>query len=422
MDGLVLICGQDGRLLAHCVAGRGIAELKLRQGMPFPALFASLGGPPSGTGWSGPDPVTRALDMLSALRGGGAVLDRPVATAPDGLSTLYISGRREGGELLLAVTRAPGSLGPLVETLSAEQPELAGRLRPLADSPGPGPALGTEALFEEMSRLNNDLATSQRALAAANRDLAVSNEQKNRLMGMLAHDLRSPLQAVSGFAALLESRLSGRMDEDEAACLERIRESSLLMRHMIEDVLSMAAVEAGRLRLFPRPTDIAALVRRNVAANRILAQGKGMTILPEIAEDLPVLQADPAKLEQVLNNLLSNAVKFSPQGSAIRLSVRRDGAGEEAPVRIDVADSGRGMAGEELDLLFHPFTRAGTIGTGGEATVGLGLYICRTIVEGHGGRIELNSKPGRGTVVTVLLPAGPAGDASRDGQGAILAP
>ncbi|AWK88922.1 sensor histidine kinase [Azospirillum thermophilum] len=283
---------------------------------------------------------------------------------------------------------------------------LAARLSPLSAARPVAAGRATEALFEEMSRLNNELSTAQRALAKANAELAASNEQKNRLMGMLAHDLRSPLQVIAGFAELLEDRVAGRLDATERSCLERIRESSLFMRHLVEDALSLASLEAGRLRLTRQPVDLALLARRNVAMNAVLAEGKGVAIALEAEEGLPQAMLDSGKTEQVMNNLLSNAIKFSHRGGRVRVGVA---AGAEGWQRLSVADEGRGMSEAERARLFQPFTRSGTLGTAGEGTVGLGLYICRTIVEGHGGRIQVDSAPGAGATFTVELPVrGPA--------------
>ncbi|MCW2243059.1 sensor histidine kinase [Azospirillum canadense] len=409
MDALVLACDFDGRLRTAHAIGAGLPELHpealhSEAGRPFPMLF-------------GPDAVGRALDLFADLRRMGLVLDRPLASPVEQGGTLYLSGRRDAEGLVLTVARVPMAVRAIAEQVAGEDPALALRVRALGavrpDGGGfPADEASVEALFEEMSRLNSDLANAQRALAKANSELAASNEQKNRLMGMLAHDLRSPLQVVAGFAQILEERLDGRLEDAERSCVERIRESSLFMRHLVEDALSLAAVQAGRLRLVPRPTDLVRLVRRNVSMNRVLADGKAMTIELSVNDDaLGTVEVDPAKVEQVLNNLLSNAIKYSDRGALIRVTVGATPEGSVGGVphaRIVVADNGRGIPESELGQLFQPFGRSGTLGTAGETTVGLGLYICRTIVEGHGGRISVDSAPGRGSAFTVDLPVGSA--------------
>ncbi|MBB3265668.1 signal transduction histidine kinase [Azospirillum sp. OGB3] len=388
MDGLVLTCDHDGRLRALHRVGAGLPGLTGKPGTPFPVLF-------------GPDAVAGALDLFSGLRKSGRVIDQPVPSRLDPAGVFHVSGLGDADGLVLAVARAPGGLPALLEEMEALNPRLAQRLGPLRVAAPAPEAISVDALFDEMTLLNNELATVQRTLAKANAELAASNEQKNRLMGMLAHDLRTPLQVVVGFAELLEQRLDGRLEATERACLERIRESSLSMRHMVEDALSLAALQAGRLRLARRPSDLAALVQRNVSMNRVLAEGKSITIELSVPErPLPMADIDPAKLDQLLNNLLSNAIKYSERGGRVRVAL-----GEESGrARLCVADDGRGIPAAELTQLFQPFARTGRLGTEGEGTVGLGLYICRSIAEGHGGRIIADSVPGRGSTFTVDLP------------------
>lgn len=392
MDALVLTCDHDGRLRALHRLGAGLPGLTGKPGTPFPALF-------------GPDAVAGALDLFSGLRKAGRALDHPVPSRLDPAGVLHVSGLCDAEGMVLAVTPAPGGLPALMEALDALNPRLARRLAPIGAAV-PKPKIPTaDALFDEMTLLNSELANVQRALAKANAELAASNEQKNRLMGMLAHDLRTPLQVVVGFAELLEQRLDGRLEAAERACLERIRESSLSMRHMVEDALSLAALQAGRLRLTRRPTDLAALVRRNVSMNRVLAEGKCIIIELSVPErPLPMAEIDPAKLDQLLNNLLSNAVKYSDRGGRVRVALSEAAGEEGGRVRLRVSDGGRGIPPAELAQLFQPFARTGRLGTEGEGTVGLGLYICRSIVEGHGGRITADSAPGRGSTFTVDLP------------------
>ncbi|MBK4723370.1 HAMP domain-containing histidine kinase [Azospirillum sp. YIM DDC1] len=392
MDGLVLTCDHDGRLRALHRVGAGLPGVTGKPGAPFPLLFGS-------------DAMAGALDLFSGLRKSGRAIDHPVPSRLDAAGMLYASGLSDAEGLVLAVARVPGGLPAVMEALETLNPRLARRLAPLR-SAAPEPAVPTaDALFDEMTLLNNELANAQRALAKANAELAASNEQKNRLMGMLAHDLRTPLQVVVGFAEMLEQRLDGRLEATERACLERIRESSLSMRHMVEDALSLAALQAGRLRLARRPSDLAALVRRNVSMNRVLAEGKTITIELSVPEHpLPMADIDPAKLDQLLNNLLSNAIKYSDRGGRVGVALGEAPSEGVGWARLRVSDDGRGIPAAELAQLFQPFARTGRLGTEGEGTVGLGLYICRSIVEGHGGRITADSAPGRGSTFTVDLP------------------
>ncbi|WP_448188376.1 ATP-binding protein [Azospirillum sp. sgz301742] len=385
--GAVLICDRDGRATAVHPVGAGVPGLRSEVGAPFPVLF-------------GLEPLGHALELFTALRRDGTIHDWPLhAALSDGTTrAVYLSGHCAEGIMALVAATQPGAADAVCAAVGQARPELAALLGPLTGAPV---APTAETLFEEMTSLNSQLANAQRELAKANAELEAVNAQKARLLAMLAHDLRTPLQVIGGFAQVLKGRLSGRGEERDLESLERIRECSLFMRHLIEDVLSMSALEAGRLTLSPKDTDLGALVRRNVAMNEILALGKGLTIDCRVAEGLPTLPLDAPRIEQVMNNLLSNAVKYSDSGTCIRVTVEACGDGR---VRVSVADHGRGVAADQLARLFQPFSHANTLTDLGDTSVGLGLFICRSIVEAHGGSIGVESEPGRGSTFHFELP------------------
>ncbi|WP_051341048.1 sensor histidine kinase [Azospirillum halopraeferens] len=389
--GTVLICDRDGRITASRAVGGGLPGLPDRPDAPFPVLF-------------GPDPFGRSLELFAALLRDGRIDDRVLEVTLRGCARLvYVSGRTQGRSVLVALAARPACAVRLFEDLNRDRPPSALPAPPAA-AVRPMPSM--ETLFGEMASLNSQLATAQRELAKANAELAASNEQKARLLGMLAHDLRTPLQVIAGFARMVSERWEGRAEERDLMALDRIRESSLFMRHLIEDVLSLSALRAGRLTLTCRPVDAGDLVRRNVAMNTILAQGRDVAIDCRIADALPPVSIDPPRIEQVMNNLLSNAAKHSPSGGRITVTVDAAGAG----VRIAVADQGPGIPAAELEGLFHPFARTSVKALAGDSSVGLGLFICRSIVEAHGGTIAVDSAPGRGSTFTIDLPAaGPPG-------------
>lgn len=392
MNALVVLCDADGVVRRWRSLGAGIGGLAPSAGVLFPTLF-------------GPGDVARALDALAALSREGALVDRPFEVPSGGgrrETTVYLSGASAGdGTVVIVAARQPGAATAIRQELAGTDAELADALRPLDRWLAPAAARDA-ALFEEMTRVNSELANAQRALAKANAELKQLNEQRNRLMGMLAHDLRTPLQVISGFAEHLGTRLKGRIEPRDMNCLDRIRESSLFMSHLIDDALSMAAAQAGKLHVARRPVDLAALVQRNVAINSVIARSKDIRLEVTAADGLPRVQADPSKLEQLMNNLLSNAVKYSERGTRVDVTVDRT----DTHARIVVADQGRGMSKAETARIFQPFARHAQSGTAGEMSVGLGLFICRTIVDAHGGRILVRSAPGEGSTFTVELPIG----------------
>jgi len=258
-------------------------------------------------------------------------------------------------------------------------------------------------VYEELTRLNNELAGAQRELAKKNAELARLNEQKNRFLGLAAHDLRNPLEVINVYSRFLLDEAAERLEEEQLDFVRTIMRSSKFMLALVNDLLDVSKIEAGRLELDLDEVDLPQLVARGVELNRRLAERKEINILFESPEDLPRMRLDASKIEQVLNNLVGNAVKFSPRGSAVEVGLEREGGG--GAVRLYVRDEGPGVPAGELEGLFEPFTRGSARGSEGEKSAGLGLAIVKRIVEGHGGRITVESEPGAGATFAVSLPA-----------------
>lgn len=263
-----------------------------------------------------------------------------------------------------------------------------------------GPDEPTIDLWQELARVNNDLATTQRQLAKSNAELRWLNGQKNQLLGMAAHDLRNPLAAVIGYSAfLLEDQ--ARLSPEQSGMLRRIQVNAETMLSIVEDVLDFSAFESGTVKLDTALVSPGELIADAAESNRLVSGKKGIRIAVVVDRELPPLPGDGRKLSQVLNNLISNAIKFSHPGSAVTVAAGSDpGSG----VWISVTDRGLGMSPEQIERLFKPFERVGVQATGGEKSTGLGLAIARRIVEAHHGRIEVKSVPGEGTTFTVVLP------------------
>lgn len=255
--------------------------------------------------------------------------------------------------------------------------------------------------LEQFTQLNNDLSNTQRELHKTNAKLARLNEEKNLAIGMLAHDLRNPLSAVISYSRLLLDHLHD-VGFEEREMLEIIHSSSDFMRRLIDDILDVSKIEAGKLILDLQPSSVFALIERCVSLSRLAADQKNISVrleLPKTVEP-PVLEIDPVKIEQVLTNLISNALKFSPLGS--KVAVRA----EVTPkvVTVSVCDEGPGIPKDKIDRLFLPFSTVGSRPTGQENSTGLGLAIARRIVDGHGGRLDVRSNVGRGSTFTFTLP------------------
>jgi len=256
-----------------------------------------------------------------------------------------------------------------------------------------------ETAFNELSAMNNELSSLQRQLLKANRELQESNTLKNHIVGMAAHDLRGPLGSFTRLSDML-LRMIPDPSDDIRLIIEEMTRSAQNMFTIVNDLLDISAIEAGKLELHRDQTDLVELVDRCITLHRLTATPKSICIEREPTTRLSRLSLDAGKIEQVVNNLLSNAVKYSPLGSTVTVHIATEGS----MVHVSVADRGKGIPLDRQSELFKPFSRVGSLPTGGEKSTGLGLAICRRIVEGHGGHIWVESKPGTGATFRFTVP------------------
>ena len=239
-----------------------------------------------------------------------------------------------------------------------------------------------------------------------------ANEFKTQVLGMVAHDLRNPLAVIFGRVEFLEALLEqdkggGALPSPQVQKVaQAIGQSAERMQRMIADLLASARSEATSLSLNRAAIDLLMPVRVAIGLNQPLAAAKRMRIEEDLA-DVGLVDADEDRLIEALDNLLSNAVKFSPQGSAIRVTTRRNVATGMA--EVCVADQGLGMDGADLARAFQRYQTLSAKPTGGESSTGLGLSIVKAIADAHGGSIEVASAgKGQGCTFTLRLPlAGP---------------
>jgi signal transduction histidine kinase len=215
-------------------------------------------------------------------------------------------------------------------------------------------------------------------------------------VSLVSHELRSPMAAVIGSARTLQQRWRELGPEQRESFLELIAGETTRLATLIGDVLDTSRIEAGTFSYAFTTIDLGALVREAVATAAI-----GIDEVPleaSVAEPLPLVRGDRERLRQVLGNLIENAVKYSPAGELVRVNAYRHGR----DVVVDVTDAGPGIAREHQRLIFEKFGRVAS--NGGKPGTGLGLFIARSIVEAHGGTLEVRSTPGRGATFTVALP------------------
>jgi signal transduction histidine kinase len=217
---------------------------------------------------------------------------------------------------------------------------------------------------------------------------------------MAAHDLRNPIGHILTCSDFLREELANVFTEEQLDFLSIIQSSSKFMLQLVEDFLDVSSIESGHLHLDRGISDPCKLLEHNVRLNAMLAQKKHIQVTLQIEGPLPALALDEGKIAQVLNNLISNAIKFSEHGTTVAVRAVAEGSG----VRIAVRDQGPGIPEGEHSKLFQPFGKTSVRSTSGESSTGLGLAIVRKIVEGHGGRIWVESLVGVGSVFIFTLP------------------
>jgi PAS domain S-box-containing protein len=261
------------------------------------------------------------------------------------------------------------------------------------------------AIAEELARRCALALDNARLYRQAQEALAL----RDQFVAIASHELRTPVTGAKGFLELLERQLA--RDTPDAARIGRylaqMRGTLGRMEGLVADLLDVSRIQQGRLDLTPEPCDLTAL---GVAILGRLESAGEWTTAHTVAFDAPepvVGIWDRARLDQVLTNLVSNALKYSPQGGPVRLAIGWDRATTPPTATIAVSDRGLGIPQGERETIFQPFSRGSARGTAIGGT-GLGLYIVRQNVEGHGGTIVVDSTPGEGSTFTVRLPAGPA--------------
>ncbi len=254
--------------------------------------------------------------------------------------------------------------------------------------------------LEEMSKVNNELISTQRELSKKNVELARLNELKNRFVGMAAHDLRNPLSAISSFSRFLLDDLKEDSDPTQAEFLQIIHDTGNYMLKMVEDLLDYTHMESGKLKLERVETDVSQILRDTVRLHQNLAEKRGMQILLESCPDQCMAMLDVVKFKQVLSNLIGNAIKYSPENTTVFVSAVCDGTN----LIMTVRDQGYGIDEKEQELIFEPFKKATSATKTIAQSVGLGLSITKNIVTAHNGTILVASKPGEGTTFIVRIP------------------
>ena len=226
------------------------------------------------------------------------------------------------------------------------------------------------------------------------------NEQKNHFLGIAAHDLRSPLQSIISLVSIYQLKYKDKLDEYQQHKLEAVLKEVRYMSDLIHDFLDISAIEAGKLEIKKEQISLCQLFQESFEFYQELAANKGINLQFDCCEPETLILADPAKMNQAVGNLLTNAIKFSHNGGSVIFKIRKT----DTELIISVEDFGQGIPEAEQHKLFQPFGKTSVKGTAGEKSTGLGLAIVKKIVEAHGGKIDMYSESGKGSVFTIYLP------------------
>ena len=243
-----------------------------------------------------------------------------------------------------------------------------------------------------------------REIEDKSRQLQVASEHKSQFVASMSHELRTPLNAIIGLTELMVTNAARFGTEKALEPLRRVNAAGTHLLSLINEVLDLSKIEAGKLELNPEPVNLPQLIDEVIGTAGQLAEKNQNRLLVEAQENLGALNTDSMRLKQILLNLLSNACKFTKEGE-VALRVRKVADGRDW-VELAVADTGIGMTAEQQAKLFQDFTQADSLTARRYGGTGLGLAISRKLARMMGGDVTVTSEPGKGSVFTVRLPAG----------------
>lgn len=392
IKGLLLLVDDEGIVIDAVYDGIGLAD--------------TLASHSCWTGVLDKENRTKGDDFFSELKEKGRAFnwDLNILIGDSAVSYRFSGGGRKGSRII-AAAETSAELTSLLEAHAVRGAGRTGELiadlkdtmeRQHQDETG-------STLYDEISRLNNELINIRRELTKSNVELERVNKLKNQFLGLAAHDLRNPLVNIGLLSrSLLDKTVVS--EEDQTQYLNHIRDTSDFLLNLVSDLLDVSMIENGEIQLNWRKTDLIGLIEDTLAINRMIGDNKRIKLEFIKKVETAEVYIDDNKIVQVLNNLLSNAIKFSHPGSYVYVNL---GETEEEFI-CSVRDEGQGIKREELDGLFKPFKRTSTAPTDGEKSTGLGLYIVKRLIDAHNGEIGVESSEDGGAEFRFSIPKVPA--------------
>jgi signal transduction histidine kinase len=255
---------------------------------------------------------------------------------------------------------------------------------------------------DELGALAADLNRMSERLGSLYREVEAASRHKSEFLANMSHELRTPLNAVIGFSEVLQERMFGDLNDKQAEYVRDIHASGLHLLSLINDILDLSKIEAGKVDLEPSEFDLPNTIEGTLTLVRERAARHGLEIGLSLDRQLGTVVADERKVRQILLNLLSNAVKFTPDGGHIEVR----GGLVDGTAQISVSDTGVGIAAEDHEAIFEEFRQVGGDHLRKREGTGLGLTLARKFVELHGGRIWVDSTLGKGSTFTFTIPIG----------------
>jgi signal transduction histidine kinase/CheY-like chemotaxis protein len=259
----------------------------------------------------------------------------------------------------------------------------------------------------ERKQVEQQLRRTNEQLDHTNRELERATRLKDEFLANMSHELRTPLNAILGMAEGLQEQVFGVVNERQGQAIATIERSGSHLLELINEILDLSKIEAGKLELDLGPVSVSSLCSTSMAFVRQVAQQKRIRLTTDVADDICIIHGDDRRLRQVLINLLTNAVKFTPDGGAVCLKAWRGSASERfrgCSLYFQVSDTGIGIASQDQHKLFQPFVQIDSNLNRQQTGTGLGLSLVQRIVELHGGYVSVESEVGQGSCFTVCLP------------------